>query len=149
MYQQLNTDTDFQKQLKYQQALSKPTIINGEYMNKAPKHVEDLATKIEEMMETAQAVKGEAFADLIRYMLNTKSLIKAMYAAIEVSIQEKENILLKDENFISDALKHITAVNTKLFIEALNLTEEQVSEVMKHVRAVDKQVTETMKEGKE
>jgi hypothetical protein len=118
-------------------------------MNKAPKHVEDLATKIEEMMETAQAVKGEAFADLIRYMLNTKSLIKAMYAAIEVSIQEKENILLKDENFISDALKHITAVNTKLFIEALNLTEEQVSEVMKHVRAVDKQVTETMKEGKE
>lgn len=110
-------------------------------MNELPQNLKDLTTNLEEIMETTEAVKGEAFANLVRYLLNTQSLIKAIHGTIFASMEANENILLEEEdNFISGVLRSIMMSNTRLVIEALELTEDQVAEVMKQVESIGKQI---------
>ena len=109
-----------------------------------PKQVEDLVTDLEDMMETAEAVHGEQFANFAAYLMNSKSVMKLMAIAVDMSIEEGKSILANEKHPIVDAMTSLMASNAKRCAEAAKLTEEQMVEVFKFTSALAKKTTGVM-----
>jgi hypothetical protein len=116
----------------------------GNKMTEMPKQVEDLVTDLEDMMETAEAVHGEQFANFAAYLMNSKSVMKLMAIAVDMSIEEGKSILANEKHPIVDAMTSLMASNAKRCAEAAKLTEEQMVEVFKFTSALAKKTTGVM-----
>jgi hypothetical protein len=108
------------------------------------KQIKNLVTNLGEMMETAEAVHGEQFANFAAYLMNSKSIMKLMALAIDMSLEESKNMLLDNKNPIVDALTSLMASNAKRCAEAANLTEEQMKEVFKFTESLTKKTREAV-----
>ena len=105
-------------------------------MTDVPKPIKELKIDIEDMMETARAIQGEAFSDLVAYIMNSRNLIRLTHGAIEMSIEAQKNLFRDSKDPIANTWLGIIGSNTSAFAEALNLTEKQVSEAMAFVNVL-------------
>ena len=105
-------------------------------MTDVPKPIKELKIDIEDMMETARAIQGEAFADLVAYIMNSRNLIKLTHGAIEMSIHAQENLFKDSKEPIANTWLGIISSNTSAFADALNLTEKQMGEAMAFVNVL-------------
>jgi hypothetical protein len=109
-------------------------------MTDVPKPLKELKIDIEDMMETARAIQGEGFANLVTYIMNSRNLIKLTHGAIEMSIQAQENLFRDSKDPVANAWLGIIGSNTSAFAEALDLTEKQVGEAMAFVNVLTDKV---------
>jgi len=100
------------------------------------KEIKNLSADLQEMMETAQAVQGQAFTDLIAYVMNSRNLVKLFHGAVEASLNEGKNILPNMDDPITKTMLGIMSINTTSYAEALNLSEEKIDEALKFIDAM-------------
>ena len=100
------------------------------------KEIKNLSADLQEMMETAQAVQGEAFADLIAYVMNSRNLVKLFHGAIEASLEEGKNILPNMDDPISKTMLSIMSINTSSYADALELSSDKIDEALKFIDAM-------------
>ena len=109
------------------------------------KEIKSLTIDLEDMMETASAVQGEAFADLIAFVMNSRNLVKLFHAAIEVSIQDGKSILHDLDDPVSKTMLHIMSANTSSYADALQLSGEKIDEALKVIDAMTDKINSATK----
>ena len=99
--------------------------------DKEPQSIKDLSTAFEEMFETAQAVKGEHFTELVGMMVNASSLVKVIGIAVSESLEAGEYVLADPNNPIRKTITRILHQNLSMFASAAGLSDEDVKEAQK------------------
>jgi hypothetical protein len=112
-------------------------------MTKIPKEIEDLSTDLQDMMETAEAVQGKDFANLVSYVMNVHNLTAMISMAVDCSIEESKNILRDDDDQTADIILRLLSSNTNSYAEALNLPEEKVEEAVLFINVIHEKINST------
>jgi hypothetical protein len=112
-------------------------------MEKIPRELKELTIDLEDMMETAEAIQGEKFADLSGYVMNNRNLTELIAIAVQFSVEEGKNVLLDEEDPISDTIIKILSTNTNAYAMALGLSDEQIDEALKFIDAMSDKIQST------
>jgi hypothetical protein len=112
-------------------------------MEKIPKEIENLTTDLEDMMETAEAVQGEAFADLACFVMNSRNLAELIGVAVEWSLEKNKNILLEKNGRLAEAITTLLSTSTNAYARAIGISEEKIQEAMKFIDVMNDKIETT------
>lgn len=102
--------------------------------------IKNLTTAFEEMFETAEAVKGEHFTELVGMILNASSLVKIIGVAVSDSLEAGQYVLADVNNPIRKTITRILHQNLSMFASAAGLSEEDVAEAQKFAEEMQKKI---------
>ena len=97
--------------------------------DKETESIKNLTTSFEEMFETAQAVKGEHFTELVGMMVNASSLVKVIGIAVSDSLEAGEYVLADPNNPIRKTITRILHQNLSMFASAAVIKADSESTV--------------------
>lgn len=99
-------------------------------MTKESKTLNDLSESFDDMFETAEAVKGEAFAQFVGFLVNSQSLIKIVSMACEESIEAGEYVLGDENHPLRKTISRILNQSISMYGDALGLAEDELKEAV-------------------
>lgn len=105
-----------------------------------PKPLEELSDSFEEMFETAEAVKGEAFAKFVGFMVNAQTMVKIISMVCEESLDEGRYVLEDENHPMRKVINRILNQGIHMYAEALDLTEETMDEAVKFAEAMHNKI---------
>lgn len=120
-------------------------------MEKIHKEIKNLTVDLEEMMETAGAVQGEIFTDLVCFVMNHRNLIQLIAGAVDYSLEQNKNILRSADDPIAETIVNMLSANTNAYARALDLSDEKIDEALKFMDAMSEKIYNTklkMRESK-
>ena len=97
---------------------------------KESKAINDLSESFEDMFETAEAVKGEAFAQFVGFLVNSQSIIKIIAMACEESIEEGSYVLADEKHPLRKTITRILNQSISMYGDALGLPEKELKEAV-------------------
>lgn len=91
---------------------------------------ENISTELHNMMENLEAVKGDKFTFMVKFLMNVQALLTLI----------GQGTMIKDEvneEKFKDTLSHITSILCSMHSDALGLPDSDMQEVVRAARAAD------------
>jgi hypothetical protein len=110
-------------------------------MSNAKKIVEQLQARVDESMDTVEAIQGMGFRNLLAHVMACSQAMRMMNALTSK---------YEDDELVEAAAKgvaHVMAKGSSLLADAYNLDESKCEELMKWVDTLDKHVLSAIKEA--
>jgi adenylate cyclase len=107
-----------------------------------PQAIKNLSDAFADMFETAEAVKGERFAEMVGLILNTGSLVKVIGMAVHESMKTGEYILADTNNATRKTITRILNQHLSMFADAAGLSDEDVEEANRFAKEMQKKIDE-------
>jgi predicted kinase len=105
------------------------------------KIVEQLQQRVDESMDTVEAVKGENFRNLLAFVMGCSQLMRLM---------SQVNNKYEDDDMIgatAQQMAHVLAKGSSMIADAYKFDDKQVEELMKWVETLDGHVANALKEA--
>ena len=84
----------------------------------------------DDMIESARAVRGEAFAKLVMQIINQKAIIKMVDVIAHMSAEAGETILADKDQPFTEMLAVILRQNISMMTDVLELNHEMLKEAL-------------------
>jgi predicted kinase len=105
------------------------------------KIVEQLQERVDESMDTVEAVKGEDFRNLLAFVMGCSQAMRLM---AQVMKNHEDDHLIEA---CGKQIAHVLAKGSSMIADAYKFDEEQVQELMKWVDTLDSHVANAIKEA--
>jgi hypothetical protein len=105
------------------------------------KPIEALQQKVDEAMESVQAIQGEQFRDLLGYVMANTQLMRMMSMAAQ---KYEDDELLQ---VLAKQMAHVLAKSSAMLADAWGIEDDKVTELMKWVETMDGHIVSAMKEA--
>ena len=103
--------------------------------------VKQLQERVDDSMDTVEAVKGEDFRNLLAFVMGCSQLMRLM-SQVRVKHGEDEMI-----DATAQQMAHVLAKGSSMIADAYKFNDEQIAELMKWVETLDGHVANALKEA--
>lgn len=106
-------------------------------------HNKELQERIDDCLNSVQAIQGDNFRDLLAFVLQSSQLMRLTSIVVDTLKEHEE----KMAGALADETSKALARGATLLAEAYEMTDEQMQELMKWVETIDGHVTNSFKEA--
>lgn len=103
---------------------------------KEDKAIQDLSDAFDEMFETAEAVKGEQFAQFVGFLVNAQTIIKIMAIVAEESMEAGEYVLADEDHPMRQTITRILNQSIGMYGDAIGMSQELMDEAAIFAKAM-------------
>lgn len=103
--------------------------------------VKQLQERVDESMDTVEAVKGEDFRNLLAFVMGCSQVMRLMS---QISQRNEDDDLV---HAAAQQIAHVLAKGSSMIADAYKFNDEQIEELMKWVETLDGHVANAIKEA--
>lgn len=110
-------------------------------MNKHKKLLEQLQERVDESMDSVEAIQGAAFRNLLAHVMACSQVMRLLSAL---------NSKYEDDDLVETAAKqvaHVLAKSSSMLADAYDIDEDKCGELMKWVETLDGHVVNAIREA--